>query len=119
LLGVVVGGHQPGGLVIAEHPRRLRGVDHLAVDGQDVVGADLDGGGGQDLAVQGDPAVLDQPLDRAPRGDARPGQHLGDPRAVSVVVLTRNGVVMQVGLVFLGHGVGPSRAGRISRWAVF
>jgi hypothetical protein len=117
-LGVVVGGHQPGGLVIAEHAGRLALGHQLAVDGQEVAGRDLDRRGGQHLAVDGDATVLDQPLDLAPRGHARPGQGLGDPRAVDGSSRSPSwpgsyrgswGVLVMASVL--------RRAGRISRWA--
>jgi tRNA(adenine34) deaminase len=118
-LGVVVGGHQPGGLVIAEDPRRLALGHQLAVDGEEVARADLDRRGGQHLAVDRHATGFDQPLDLAPRGHAGPRQGLGDAlagAAVEIAVLTVEFRLVQ-GIVWLGHFRRPSRAGRISRWA--
>jgi len=88
-LGIAVAGHQSRRLVIAEHPGRFGGGDHLAVEGDDVGGRNLHRRGGQTLAVQGHPPGRDQPLDFPARGDAGPGQHLGDALAGFGRALTR------------------------------
>ena len=77
-LRVGVADQQAGRLVVAPHPRRLGRIDGLAVDGEDVAGRDLHGGRVQHLAVDGDAPRPDQPLHLAARGDAGPGQRLGD-----------------------------------------
>jgi len=77
-LRVLVGGHQADGLVIAEQAGRLGLAHHLAIDGEDIARLHLHSRGGQGAAVDGHAPGLDQPLDIAARGDARPGQGLGD-----------------------------------------
>ncbi len=81
-LGVVVGGDQAGGLVIAPEPRRLAVGHHLAVQREDVLGAHIDGRAGEHLAVQRHPPGLDQPLGLAPRRHPGPGEGAGHPLAV-------------------------------------
>lgn len=118
-LGIAVGGHQAGRLVVAEDPRRLALGHQLAVDGEKVSGRDLDRRGGQHLAVDRHAAGLDQPLDLAARRHPGPRQRLGHPlarAAVQLAVLTVEVRLVQ-GIVRFGHFRRPSKAGRISRWA--
>ena len=84
-----VGGHQAGGLVIAEEAGRLAVVHHLAVDGEDVVGLDLDRRRGQNLTVQGHPAGLDQALHLSTGGDAGACQGLGHAFAATLGAVGR------------------------------
>ena len=78
----------PQGLVVAEESDGLGLAHHLAVDGQDVAGIDPDGGRRQGPAVDGHPALGDQALDLAPRGDPGPGQGLSDSLASALRGLT-------------------------------
>ena len=74
--------------MIAKQPRRFRLADHLAVDGQDVAGANLDRWGRQRPSVDRHATLADETLDIAARTDPRTGQKFGDAlTAVALIVL--------------------------------
>jgi hypothetical protein len=81
-LGVTLCGERSGRLVEAEQARRGGVLDRLAVDGDSAKGGEDGRGGFEDLAVNGDAAFGDHPLDLAARGDARAGEKLGYSLAV-------------------------------------
>ena len=79
--GVGMGGHQAARLVIHEQPRALARRQRLAVDGDDVVGGDVERRRIDDAAVDGDAALHDPFLGIAARGEAGARHHLGDALA--------------------------------------
>ena len=76
-----MGGHQPARLVEHEQPRALARRQRLAVDGDDIVGGDIERRRIDDAAVDGDAALRDPFLGIAARGKACPRHHLGDALA--------------------------------------
>ena len=80
-LGIGMRGHQPARLVIHEQPRALARRQRLAVDGDDVVGGDVERRRIDDAAVDGDAALRDPFLGVAARGEAGARHHLGDALA--------------------------------------
>src|SRR5258705_127463 len=71
-LGVVVGGHKAVRLVIEKKPRALALRQRLAVDGDAILGGDVERRRGNYLAVDRDPAGYDPGLGLAPRAQAGP-----------------------------------------------
>ena len=91
-LGVLRGGDEAARLVEREQARALRRAQRLAVDAHVVGLADVEGGAGQHLAVDGDAPLGDPGLGVAARAQARPRHHLGDALTVAhVFVLLRHG----------------------------
>src|SRR4051812_34090346 len=80
-LGIGMRGHQAARLVIHEQPRALARRQHLAVDGDGVVGSDVERRRIDHPAVDGDAALRDPFLGITPRGEASAGNHLGDTLA--------------------------------------
>ena len=78
---IAVGGDHARRLVEQEQPRALDGRDLHAVEMDDVVRHDVEGGRGKHLAVDPDAAGGNQFLGVAARGKAGPRQPLGDPLA--------------------------------------
>jgi hypothetical protein len=83
-LRVVVGGHQAVRLVIEKKPRALALRQRLAVDGDAILGGNVERRRGNDLAVDRDPAGYDPGLGLAPRAQAGPRDRLGDALAAIV-----------------------------------
>ena len=84
-LGVLLGDHEAGGLVIEPDAGALaRSASGRAVDLDLVLVGDVEGGGADHLAVDGDAAVLDPALGVAARAEAGAGDDLGEPVAVGV-----------------------------------
>src|SRR6202790_3871387 len=80
-LGVGMGGHQTARLVKQKQPYALARRQRLAVDGNDVVGGDIERRRIDDAAVDADAALHDPFLGVAARGKASPRHHLGDALA--------------------------------------
>src|SRR6478672_280167 len=79
--GVGMGSHQAARLVEQEQARALARRQRLAVDGDDVVGGDIERRRIDDAAVDRDAALHDPLLGIAARGQPRPRHHLGDALA--------------------------------------
>src|SRR6266851_5671284 len=79
--GIGMGGHQPARLVKHEQPRALARRQRLAVDGDDIIGGDIERRRIDHAAVDGDAALHDPFLGVAARGKTRARHHLGDALA--------------------------------------
>src|SRR5438445_4906240 len=73
--------HQAARLVIHEQPRALARRQHLAIDGDGVIGGDIERGRVDHTAVDGDAALRDPLLRIAARGETSARHHLGDALA--------------------------------------
>ena len=80
-LGIGMRRHQAARLVIHEQPRALARRQHLAIDGDGVVGGDVERRRVDDAAVDGDAALRDPFLGVAARGQAGTRDHFGDALA--------------------------------------
>ena len=100
-------GDQPFGFVIEPEARGLRRGKGLAVHGDAVFRADIQGGTVDHLAVHGDLARGDHPFRLAPGGDAGAGKHLGDAVAFGRGACGGFGRAGH-GVVLQGPGVVPS-----------
>src|SRR5450631_2232438 len=78
---VGMGGHQPARLVKHEQPGAFARRQRLAVDGDDIVGGDVERRRIDQAAVDGDAALHDPFLGVAPRGQSCPRHHLGNALA--------------------------------------
>ena len=76
-------GHKPARLVVEEQPRALALRQRPAIDGDAVVGRDVERGRGNHRAVDGDAAGGDPGLGLAARGKPGACDHLGDAFALS------------------------------------
>src|ERR1700730_3313379 len=76
-----MGGHQPARLVKHEQPGALARRQRLAVDGDDIIGGDIERRRIYHAAVDGDAALHDPFLGVAARGQPCPRHHLGDALA--------------------------------------
>src|SRR5258708_6323505 len=76
--GVGMGGHQSARLVKHEQPRALARRQGLAIDGDDIVGGDIERRRIDHAAVDRDAALHDPFLGVAARGQPCPRHHLGD-----------------------------------------
>src|SRR6185312_15321667 len=76
-----MGCHQAARLVIEEQPGALARRQWFAVDGDDIVGGDIERRRVDDTAVDGDAALHNPRLGVAARGQPRPRNHLGDALA--------------------------------------
>src|SRR3954469_22395141 len=74
-------GHQAARLVVHEQPRALARRQHLAVDGDGVVGSDVERRRIDRASVDGAAALRDPFLGIAARGEPGAGSHLGDALA--------------------------------------
>ena len=91
-LRVAVAGHQSHGLMVADQPSRLCIGHHLSVEGDDVVGPNLDRRRGENPTIERHATSLDQALHFATRGDPGPGKGLGNALAACFRGLTRRRV---------------------------
>src|SRR6266851_10134948 len=76
-----MGGHQPARLVKHEQPGALARRQRLAVDGDDIIGGDIERRRIDHAAVDGDAALHDPFLGVAARGKPSARHHLGDALA--------------------------------------
>src|SRR6202171_506430 len=76
-----MGGHQPARLVKHEQPGALARRQRLAVDGDDIIGGDVERPRIDDAGVGGDEALHDPFLGVAARGKPSARHHLGDALA--------------------------------------
>ena len=77
-VGILIGGHQADGLVIAPEARGLRPAHGIVVDEDGLAAGHLEGGRIEHLAIDLDAALGDHALDIAARGDAGAGEEFGD-----------------------------------------
>lgn len=79
-----IGRHQAAGLVVEPQARALDAADRHAIDFDLVVQRHVDDRRVENLAVQGDAAVEDHPLDVAARRHAGAGEYLGNALGLAV-----------------------------------
>src|SRR6185312_9920953 len=78
---VLLGDHEAGGLVVEPDAGALAGLQRLAIDLHLVLFGDVESGGADHLAVDGDAAVLDPELGVTARAEAGAGDDFGKPVA--------------------------------------
>ena len=110
--GVGMGRHQPARLVIQKQPGALARRQRLAIDGDGVVGGDVERRGVDDAAIDADAALHDPFLGVAARGQPRPRQHFRDPVAGLLLAWRPRGAFLEVGLA-LAIGAAAAERGTL------